>query len=100
MLLAQAAGQKTPRRLVGSASQALLLKDHSGTSSIVWRKGMFVPSDWPYMTKYTDKKFCRTLVYVEGDASMGQYTDADGKPRTALNILQSESTSPSFLDPR
>lgn len=32
----------------------------------------------------------RTLVYVEGDASMSQYTDADNKPRSSLNIVQSE----------
>ncbi|TVY23557.1 Single-stranded DNA-binding protein RIM1, mitochondrial [Lachnellula hyalina] len=30
-----------------------------------------------------------TLVYVEGDASMSQYTDADNKPRSSLNIVQS-----------
>lgn len=29
-----------------------------------------------------------TLVYVEGDASMSQYTDAEGKPRSALNLIQ------------
>ncbi|TVY51419.1 Single-stranded DNA-binding protein RIM1, mitochondrial [Lachnellula cervina] len=29
-----------------------------------------------------------TLVYVEGDASMSQYTDADNKPRSSLNIVQ------------
>ncbi|TVY78231.1 Single-stranded DNA-binding protein RIM1 [Lachnellula suecica] len=29
-----------------------------------------------------------TLVYIEGDASMSQYEDAEGKPRSALNIVQ------------
>ncbi|PMD24234.1 ssDNA binding protein [Hyaloscypha hepaticicola] len=29
-----------------------------------------------------------TLVYVEGEASMSQYTDAEGKPRSALNLIQ------------
>jgi single-stranded DNA-binding protein len=33
---------------------------------------------------------CRTLVYVEGDATMSSYNDAEGKPRTALNIVQSK----------
>ena len=36
---------------------------------------------------------CRTLVYVEGDATLGSYTDAEGKPRTALNIVQSKLLS-------
>jgi len=31
---------------------------------------------------------CRTLVYIEGDATMNTYNDADGKPRTALNLVQ------------
>ncbi|KAH8595728.1 hypothetical protein B0O99DRAFT_686710 [Bisporella sp. PMI_857] len=31
-----------------------------------------------------------TLVYVEGEASMSQYTDAEGKPRSALNIVQNK----------
>lgn len=30
----------------------------------------------------------RTLVYVEGDASMSQYQDAEGKPRSSLNLVQ------------
>ena len=29
-----------------------------------------------------------TLVFVEGDATMGSYQDADGKTRSALNITQ------------
>ncbi|CAK7273738.1 ssDNA-binding protein, mitochondrial [Sporothrix epigloea] len=29
-----------------------------------------------------------TLVYVEGDATMGTYQDADGKTRSSLNIMQ------------
>ncbi|KAK4455893.1 nucleic acid-binding protein [Podospora aff. communis PSN243] len=28
------------------------------------------------------------LVYVEGDATMSSYTDSEGKPRKALNIVQ------------
>lgn len=31
-----------------------------------------------------------TLVYVEGDAKMDQYTDAEGKERRALNIVHRE----------
>jgi hypothetical protein len=31
----------------------------------------------------------RTLVYVEGNASMDSFQDADGKNRSALNIVQS-----------
>lgn len=34
---------------------------------------------------------CRTLVYVEGDATNDKYEDAEGKPRTALSIVQRES---------
>lgn len=30
----------------------------------------------------------RSLVYVEGDASMGTYQDAEGKNRSSLNIIQ------------
>ena len=33
----------------------------------------------------------RTLVYVEGDATMSQYNDAEGKPRSALNLVQRKS---------
>lgn len=32
----------------------------------------------------------RTLVYVEGNASMDTYQDAEGKNRTSLNIIQSK----------
>jgi single-stranded DNA-binding protein len=32
----------------------------------------------------------RTLVYVEGDASMSSYQDAEGKTRTSLNLVQRE----------
>lgn len=34
---------------------------------------------------------CRTLVYVEGDATNDKYEDAEGKTRTALSIVQRES---------
>ncbi len=34
----------------------------------------------------------RTLVCVEGDATMQTYEDAEGKNRTALNIVQRESS--------
>lgn len=33
----------------------------------------------------------RTLVYVEGDASLRTYDDSEGKRHSALNILQSKS---------
>ncbi|PSS22503.1 hypothetical protein M430DRAFT_34349 [Amorphotheca resinae ATCC 22711] len=29
-----------------------------------------------------------TLVYVEGSAEMHSYTDSEGKPRSALNLVQ------------
>lgn len=32
--------------------------------------------------------FTRTLVYVEGDATMRSYEDSDGKRQHALNIVQ------------
>jgi single-stranded DNA-binding protein len=35
-----------------------------------------------------DLDLYRTLVYVEGEASMSQFQDAEGKPRSALNIVQ------------
>lgn len=33
----------------------------------------------------------RATVYVEGDAQMNSYTDAEGKPRSALSIYQSKA---------
>lgn len=30
----------------------------------------------------------RTLVYVEGEVSVSQWEDAEGKNRTAMNIVQ------------
>jgi hypothetical protein len=39
----------------------------------------------------------RTLVYLEGDASMSQYTDSEGKPRSALNLVQREFLYPSHF---
>jgi len=31
---------------------------------------------------------CRSLVYVEGDASLRSYEDQDGRKQTNLNIVQ------------
>lgn len=39
----------------------------------------------------------RTLVYVEGDASMRVYEDAEGKKTSSLNIVQRPSYPP-FID--
>lgn len=36
----------------------------------------------------------RTLVYVEGDASISQYQDAEGKPRSSLNLVQRKLSFP------
>jgi hypothetical protein len=36
----------------------------------------------------------RTLVYVEGDASISQYQDAEGKNRSSLNVVQRKLTFP------
>lgn len=33
---------------------------------------------------------CSTLVYVEGDATLDTYEDAEGKSKTSLNIVQRE----------
>ena len=33
----------------------------------------------------------RSLVYVEGDASMNKFTAKDGTPQSALSIVQRES---------
>lgn len=38
----------------------------------------------------------RTLVYLEGDASMRSYEDADGKRHSNLNIVQRTAQSPLF----
>jgi hypothetical protein len=43
--------------------------------------------EWIMLTKYP----YRTLVYVEGEASLSTYTDPEDKqekPRTSLNIVQ------------
>ena len=41
------------------------------------------------MTGLADGVMHRTLVYVEGDASMRQFENREGKMDTALNIVQS-----------
>lgn len=35
----------------------------------------------------------RSLVFVEGDASMSTYQDAEGKTRSSLNVVQRTSTT-------
>src|SRR5436305_4638621 len=37
----------------------------------------------------------RSLVYVEGDATMNTYRTAEGKNRSSLNIVEREFSSPS-----
>ena len=37
---------------------------------------------------------CSATVYVEGDATIGTYQDAEGKVRSALNIKQRTSWQP------
>ena len=32
----------------------------------------------------------RSMVYVEGECNMNKFTDKDGKPQSALNIIQRE----------
>ena len=39
----------------------------------------------------------RSLVYVEGDASMNKFTAKDGTPQSALSIVQRESSFRRFL---
>ena len=39
----------------------------------------------------------RTLVYVEGDASVRVYEDAEGKKQSSLNIVQ-RSSKPPMID--
>jgi single-stranded DNA-binding protein len=41
-----------------------------------------------------------TLVYLEGDASMRSYEDADGKRHSALNIVQRMAHNPSSRQPQ
>lgn len=43
------------------------------------------------LARGSDFRYYRTLVYVEGDATIQQYEDAEGKNRTALNIVQRKS---------
>jgi single-stranded DNA-binding protein len=38
-----------------------------------------------------------TLVYVEGDATMGTYQDAEGKTKSSLNIMQRECPPVPFI---
>ena len=33
---------------------------------------------------------CRTLVYLEGDATMRTYDDADGKKQSSLSLVQTK----------
>ena len=33
---------------------------------------------------------CSTMVYVEGDATMNRYQDAEGKDRSSLSIVERE----------
>lgn len=40
--------------------------------------------EYDLLTKYTDS----ALVYVDGDASMSVYQDANGNNRSSLNIIQ------------
>ena len=46
------------------------------------------------MKPIADLDLYRTLVYLEGEASMSQFQDAEGKSRSALNIVQRQSTHP------
>ena len=39
----------------------------------------------------------RSLVYVEGDASMNKFTAKDGTAQNALSIVQRESSSSEFF---
>ncbi len=37
------------------------------------------------------------MVYVEGDASINQYEDAEGNQRSAMNIVQRKYPTQTFL---
>jgi hypothetical protein len=43
--------------------------------------------------------YCRSLVYVEGDATMNTYQDSEGKNRSALNIVERKFPSPLTIRP-
>lgn len=53
------------------------------------QKGSVCPLIQPSCTGHSDIILYRTLVYVEGDASMRSYEDADGKRQSSLSIVQS-----------
>jgi hypothetical protein len=55
------------------------------------QKGCVRPSIQLSCTAHSDMVPCRTLVYVEGDASMRSYEDADGKRQSSLSVVQSMS---------
>lgn len=40
----------------------------------------------------TDRLDYRSLVYIEGDCSMSKFNDKEGKPTSALSIIQRELT--------
>lgn len=42
----------------------------------------------------TFSHFYRTLVYLEGDASMRSYEDAEGRKQTSLSLVQRTSYIP------
>ncbi len=63
-----------------------LEKERGCESKLKYDMEVAVENDWE--NDFADNLRYRTLVYVEGDASMSQYQDADGKNRSSLNIVQ------------
>ena len=66
----------------------------------IWRRGKFkrtksagymARGEWKPGRISANFGWNRSLVYVEGDATMSQYTDSEGKSRTSLNIVQRKS---------
>lgn len=119
-MLRRALDHAITKRPTGSGSLASHQKDRNGISLPAWKRGMFSVLfagingvnettsevervqldllDDDMGTKIfthlanTGPSY-RTLVYVEGSAEMNQYTDSEGKPRTALSIVQRTCSS-------
>jgi single-stranded DNA-binding protein len=43
-----------------------------------------------WRTNADDSYVARTLVYLEGDASMSTYTDKNGQTQSSLNLVQTK----------
>lgn len=81
--------QEGPRRdYLQSLTKGCVVGFSSATTRAFLSLGISAP--WTNMTMCL---LYRTLVFVEGDASMDRYEDAEGKTRNSLSIIQRELPS-------